>query len=204
METPSRREAVWHSPLTWLAAIQLVAAYEWLVSGLDKVLAGNFPQALRSVIADAMKANPQGWEAGFLKGVVLPCCTILGGMVECAEVLVGAVLAVAAVLWVLGARVPGRVRRRSAGAATVACLGAAFMNLTFYVALNGTFPGLSAANATNEGVSIDVVLLLVMLALAAANMALAPRRAAPGVHVAGRSVDRLGRDMAPSCARVRA
>jgi hypothetical protein len=59
-----------------------------------------------------------------------------------------------AMLWVLGDRIPSRVRRCGAGAATAACLGAAFMNRNFYVALGGTFPGLSAANATNERVSI--------------------------------------------------
>jgi hypothetical protein len=50
------------------------------------------------------------------------------------------------------------------------------MNFTFYVAMSGTFPTIIVANATDEGVSIDVVLMLVMLALAAANLALAPRR----------------------------
>ena len=59
-----------------------------------------------------------------------------------------------------------------------ACLGAAFMNVNFYIAMGGTFPAVSPANAANEGVSVDIVLMLVMLALAAANLALAPQRAA--------------------------
>jgi thiosulfate dehydrogenase [quinone] large subunit len=178
MEQTTGRAGWGASPLTWLAAIQLVAAYEWLVSGLNKVLAGNFPQQLHGVIMDAMKGNPNVWDLGFLKGVVLPCCTIFGGMVECGEVLVGAALAVAALLWVLGERVPALARRVGAWTAGVACLGAAFMNVNFYIAMGGTFPAVSAANAANEGVSIDVLLMLVMLALAAANLALAPRRAA--------------------------
>ena len=163
----------------WLAALQLVAAYEWLVSGLNKVLAGIFPQQLHGVISGAMKGNPNVWDIGFLQGIVLPCCTIFDGVVECGEVLIGIALAVAAALWILGDRVPALVRRAGAWAAVAACLGAAFMNVNFYVAIGGTFPTVSPAKATDEGVSIDVVLMLVMLALAAANMALAPRRAPP-------------------------
>lgn len=166
------------SPLTWLAAIQLVAAYEWLVSGLNKVLAGNFPQQLHGIIMDAMHGNPNGWALPILKGVVLPCCSLFGGMVECGEVLVGTVLAGAVLLWALGDRVPALVQRLGTWAAAAACLGAAFMNVNFYIAMGGTFPAVSPANAANEGVSIDVVLMLVMLALAAANLALAPRRTA--------------------------
>lgn len=166
----------WAAPLTWLAAIQIVAAYEWLVSGLNKVLAGNFSQQLHSIIMDATHGNPNGWAVPVLKGIVLPCCALFGGMVECGEVLVGVALAVAAVLWVLGERVPTLVRRVGAWTAVLACLGAAFMNVNFYIAMGGTFPAVSPANATDEGVSIDVVLMLVMLALAAANLALAPRR----------------------------
>src|SRR5579883_1017110 len=154
MEKTTGRAGLLQSPLTWLAAIQLIAAYEWLVSGLNKVLAGNFPQALHGVIAEAMKGNPNAWDIGFLKGIVLPCCTLFGGMVECGEVLVGAVLAVAALLWVLGDRVPATPRRLGAWAAALACLGAAFMNFNFYVAMGGTFPAISPANAANEGVSI--------------------------------------------------
>lgn len=179
MEKTTGRTGFLQSPLTWLAAIQLIAAYEWLVSGLNKVLAGNFPQALHGVIADAMKGNPNAWDIGFLKGVVLPCCALFGGMVECAEILVGAVLAVAAVLWLLGERVPAVIRRMGAWTAAAACLSAAFMNANFYIAMGGTFPSVSPANAANEGVSIDVVLMLVMLALAAANLTLRPRRAVP-------------------------
>lgn len=173
------RARVWQSPLTWLAAIQLVAAYEWLVSGLNKILAGNFPQQLHGVIMDAMHGNPNAWALPILKGVVLPCCSLFGGMVECGEVLVGAVLAAAVLLWVLGDRAPALARRLGAWAATAACLGAAFMNANFYVAMGGMFPAVSPANAANEGISIDVVLMLVMLALAAANLALAPRRTVP-------------------------
>lgn len=172
----ARGQGPWHSPMIWLAAVQAIAAYEWLISGLNKLVAGTFPQALHGVIVDAMTGNPNTWDVGFLKGVILPCCTVLGGLIECSEVLVGLVLTVASLLWVLGERIPATGRRLAAWAAAAACLGAALMNFNFYVAMGGTFPLISAANATDEGVSLDVVLLLVMLVLAAANLALAPRR----------------------------
>lgn len=178
MEQTTGQAGIWQSPLTWLATIQLVAAYEWLVSGLNKVLAGNFPQQLHGVITDALHGNPNEWALPLLKGLVLPCCTLFGGMVECGEVFVGAVLAVAALLWLLGERVPAMIRRLGAWTAAAACLGAAFMNVNFYIAMGGTFPTVSPANAANEGVSIDIVLMLVMLALAAANLTLAPRQGA--------------------------
>ena len=76
---------------TTLLLIQIVIGYEWLVSGLTKLVRGDFPAGLAAQLGDMSKDAP-GWYRGFLTSVVLPHADAFGYAIEITELLVGIVL----------------------------------------------------------------------------------------------------------------
>ena len=79
-----------------LLLIQVCIGYEWLVSGLTKIVHGDFPAGLAAELRDMSKAAP-AWYRGFLDGAVIPHAVAFGYAIEIAELVVGIVL-LAAVL----------------------------------------------------------------------------------------------------------
>ena len=60
------------------AAVQGLIGWEWLISGANKALAGDFPSGLAGTLDDGIKGNPNGWYVAFLKSVVLPHSVFFG------------------------------------------------------------------------------------------------------------------------------
>src|SRR5439155_9090617 len=58
-------------PSVGLLAVQLVVAWEWVVSGLTKIVRGGFPQGLAANLRDE-SVNAAGWYRAFLKHVIIP------------------------------------------------------------------------------------------------------------------------------------
>ena len=70
-----------------------------------------------------------------------------------------------------------RITDLVAGATCLALLGAATLDLNYYLLGGGGLPWIDPANATQPGVNVDVMLLAIALALCAANaQALLQRR----------------------------
>ncbi len=49
----------------WLCVVQIVLAYEWIISGLNKLLAPSFEAGLPQQIKQGVKGNPYQWYATF-------------------------------------------------------------------------------------------------------------------------------------------
>ena len=148
----------------WVAAaVQLVIAWEWLVSGANKILSGSFPQGLADVLRQGMQDNPNGWYVALLERGVLPHSVFCGYLIEETEILVGFALLIGAVA------LTGPMRRRGApehrlltveiGAATVATLVCAFLCVNFHFFMGDSIiPWINPSNAYNEGITLDTLM----------------------------------------------
>ena len=148
----------------WVAAaLQAVIAWEWLVSGANKVLAGNFPQGLADTLNDGIHDNPNGWYVSILQHIVLPHSVAFGYMIEATEIFIGIALFIGVVVLV------GPVRRRDMPqyrlavgevvAAMVAALLCAFLCVNFHFFMgDGVIPWFNPANAFDEGITLDTLM----------------------------------------------
>jgi hypothetical protein len=57
---------------TLLALIQAIVGYEWLISGANMVLSGQFSWGLGRRLAAGLKDNPTGWYVSFLRPSCYP------------------------------------------------------------------------------------------------------------------------------------
>lgn len=151
-----------------LCLVQLVLAYEWLLSGVNKLLNQNFTVQLASTLHQNISGNPYGWYVSLLRGVVLPHANVFGVLTELGELSIGVTLLASAVLWM---RFPaGRPTMYAGIAACAALAGATFMPLNYFLMSGDPIPWINPANAFNEGVSIDVLMSLLAVALLVANL----------------------------------
>lgn len=155
-----------------LGSTSFIAAYEFLVSGLDKIVSGRFPADLGATLMLGASENPNHWYIGFLRAVVTPHAAAWGYAIEWGELLIGLALLAAMARWLLWplAAPSGRERRLAwaltlAGAA--AALAGAFMTFNFHLWM-GAAPviGVNPANPFDEGVDLDLLLTLALLVYA--------------------------------------
>lgn len=151
--------------------VLFILAYQWLVSGLDKVINGTFVSGFHHQLVAALSGPMQyKFYASVLQLVVLPNSTLFAWLVECGELIVGAAFVV------LGVMVVTRQSdRRIRILGIVAGLVSAFMTLNFFFYQGGSF-FLSASNPFDEG--IPVTLMMVFIQLAVAGRFWTPRRRA--------------------------
>ncbi len=148
----------------WVAAaLQAVIAWEWLVSGANKVLAGNFPQGLADTLDEGMHDNPNGWYVSILQHVVLPHSVAFGYLIEATELFIGIALFIGVIVLVGPVRRHGMPQYRLAvgevAAAMVAALLCAFLCVNFHFFMgDGVFPWFNPANAFDEGITLDTLM----------------------------------------------
>ena len=85
-------------PLLGLLAVQLLIGYEWLMSGLTKVVRGGFPSGLADELTEK-SGGAASWYVTFLDSVVIPFASTFGVLIILGELAVGAALVAAAALW---------------------------------------------------------------------------------------------------------
>ena len=74
------------TPNLALAGLQLLVGYEWLVSGVDKVLLGTFPDKMGGLLTAAISGGRlPGFFATLLQNLVLPNASFFGVMIEWGE-----------------------------------------------------------------------------------------------------------------------
>lgn len=188
-----------------LMAIQIFVGYEWLMSGLTKVVRGGFPSGLADELTEKSEGI-SGWYKDFLDGTVIPNSELFGVLIIVGELAVGVGLIAAAVVWLARRESLGeRARMTVLGVTFVAAVGAIVMNLAFHLANGSAHPWLIPEEGFDEGVDLDSLLPLIQFALAAfsAKLFLGIRRerslrgsaeapaaaagsSAPGVPAAGR------------------
>lgn len=157
------------------AALQGILGWEWLVSGVNKVASGTFPSGLKTTLSDGVKGNPNGWYVGFLHAIVLPHSVAFGYIIEVVEVLAGVALLAGALVLLGGIRRRGEPQYRLAVAqvmaATVAALACITLCVNFHFFMgDGVLPGVSVANAFNEGVDLDTLMPPLALVILVFNL----------------------------------
>lgn len=161
----------------WLCAVQAVIAYEWLVSGINKLLDPGFSTHLSAMLLQNMRGNPYGWYVTALQRLVLPHATQGAQLVAWGEAVVGVVLVLGAVQWAL--HPDGWVTTLLALLGCPALLVGAGISLNYYLLAGNGLPWINPANAFNDGVGLNALLPLICLALLGANLsALRGRREA--------------------------
>jgi thiosulfate dehydrogenase [quinone] large subunit len=150
-----------------LMAIQIFIGYEWLMSGVTKVVRGGFPSGLAGELTEKSQ-GAAGWYKSFLDGTVIPHAQLFGVMIEVGEITVGIGLIGAAAVWLVRRETlpePGRIAVLAVTLA--AAVGAIFMNLNFHLANGGTHPWLIPKDGFDEGVDLDSLLPMLQLVLVA-------------------------------------
>ena len=151
--------------LLGLLAVQAILGYEWLMSGLTKIVRGGFPGGLAGELQEKSE-GAASWYAGFLDGVVIPNGTLFGVLIIVGELAVGIALIVAAGLWAFrwGRLGPGG-RTGVLAATVVAALGGVLMNVNFHLANGSAHPWLIPGDGFDEGVDLDSFMPAVQLVL---------------------------------------
>jgi hypothetical protein len=177
------------------AGLQLLLGYEWLVSGVDKLLYASFPTAVGALLRGTLQGGRlPALFVGFLRVIVLPHSVAFGYLVEWGETLAGLGLIAGGLVTLMA---PVARRRLAFGAAqwltrgqrvtewlaAGAALGAGLMGLSFYL-LDGTptqwfMPSVAFGGALDTGLMLAVG-SAVLLADFLANR--------PSSHQPGRSV----------------
>ena len=152
--------------LVALLIIQIIIGYEWLTSGITKIASGDFPSGLADDLKDE-SGDAAHWYKSFLDGTVIPNGHLFGVLIEVGEVVVGAILIGAAVLWLARwSRLSDRGHAAILVATMLASLGAVFMALNFHLASGANHPWLIPAEGFDETIDVDAVLIMFQLAIA--------------------------------------
>lgn len=160
-----------------LAAVQAIIGWEWVMSGGNKLLAGNFPQSLGAALANGIDGNPNGWYVRFLQSFVLPNSVFFGYLIEWSEVIIGVVLLTGAFVLLSKPRFRGDPQYRlaigySIAVMLVAALGA-IQNINFHFWMGGwVIPTFNPTAPYNEGVDLDGLLPPLSLVIIIAQLAL--------------------------------
>jgi thiosulfate dehydrogenase [quinone] large subunit len=153
--------------LAGFIAVQLIVGYEWLMSGLAKVMADNFPGGLAAALSDTTK-DQSGWYKSFIDGVVIPNGPLFGYLVMIGEVIVGVALIAAPLAWLRrGTRLGSRERTVLVGIVALTSIVGAFMSLNYHLAMGATAPWIISADPYDQGVDLDSLMAMLQLVIAA-------------------------------------
>ena len=168
-------------PLAGLLLIQLFLGYEWLMSGLTKIVRGGFASGLADELAEKSEGIG-GWYGSFLDEVAIPNAEVFGWLIVAGELLAGIGLAAAGLVWLLRWERLGPGGRTALLAVTaLAALGGIVMNVNFHLANGSAHPWLIPGDGFDEGVDLDSLMPALQLVLIGVSVALlrAVRREQP-------------------------
>ena len=153
--------------LAGFLAVQFFLGYEWLMSGLSKIMADNFPGTLAGTLSDSMQ-DQTGWYKDFVDGVVIPNAQTFGYLVMIGEVAVGVTLIATALVWLVRwSRMSLNQRSLLLGIIALTTIVGAFMSLNFHLAMGATAPWMISPDPNDQGVDLDSLMVMVQLAFAA-------------------------------------
>lgn len=174
-----------HLPLTGLLAVQIFIGYEWFISGLTKIVRGDFPVGLADELTQKSEGAP-GWYGSILDNLVIPNASAFGYLSEIGELLVGVALIGSALIWLFAWRDLSRAQRTGTLVAIiVAAFAGVFMNVNFHLANGSAHPWLLPGDGFDEGVDLDSLMPMIQVAIAGVAGGLlwlsrtSPRSAAP-------------------------
>lgn len=156
--------------LAGLLLVQFVIGYEWLASGLTKVVHGDFPGGLARALAERAPGT-SGWYRSFLDGAVVPHAAAFGWLIEVGELLTGVGLIAGALAWLLAwRRLPGGGRVAVLVVSAVAAFAGFAMNVNFHLADGSAQSLLISGDSFGEAVDLDSVMAAIELLLLAVSI----------------------------------
>lgn len=165
-----------------IAGLQLVIGYQWLVSGIDKLLLGTFPTQIGQLLTIQIGSGKlPGFFAALLRSVVAPNAALFGYAVMLGETLAGLGLIVAGLFTLLRpvfeARASGRLwavfattDRLVAALAPYAAGGAGLLGLSYYLLDGAPTLWFTPSLAYGGAIAPGMVLALASLALLIAQV----------------------------------
>ena len=153
-------------PMMGLLLVQMIIGYEWFISGLVKIVHGDFPTGLAEEVLKKMPAAV-GWYGRFVQSVVTPNAPLFGYAIEIAELLAGVVLLLGPLIWLVAwDRVSDRLRWAVLFFIAVATIGGAFLAINLHLLNAGSHPWLIPKDSFDEGVDLDSILPAIQLVIA--------------------------------------
>lgn len=163
-----------------LAGLQLVIGYQWLVSGVDKMLLGTFPAQIGHLLVLQLGSGKlPTYFATLLRSLVVPNAPVFGYAIMLGETLAGLGLIAGGLVMLLRplaeARTSGRVwelfamtDRLVTGLAPLAAAGAGLLGLSYYL-LDGApmlwfTPSLAYGGAIAPGMVVALASLVLVVA----------------------------------------
>jgi hypothetical protein len=160
------------TPNLALAGLQLLVGYEWLVSGVDKVLLGTFPDKLGGLLTAAIGSGRlPGFFAALLQNLALPNAQFFSILIEWGELLAGLGLIASGLVTLLRPLAERYLNLRAALAfsygarlldllAPAAAIGAGLLGLSFFL-LDGLpspwfAPGIAYGGAIDTGLFLAI------------------------------------------------
>jgi hypothetical protein len=167
MSTPttaeSSRDPLGRLPLICILLVQVFVGYEWLNSGLTKIVRGGFPSGLAADLHDRVQ-SATGWYRSFIDGSIVPHAVVFGYTIEIGELLVGIGLIAAALIWIFRwQHLPHGGRIAVLTITILASLSAIFMAINFHLANGGTHPWLIPKSGFDESIDLDALLPAIQL-----------------------------------------
>ena len=153
-------------PLIGLLVIQAAIGYEWAMSGLTKIVRGNFPSGLAAELRDKSQGAPS-WYRSFLDGSVIPHASSWGYAIEIAELAIGIALIATAAIWLFRWESLRATRQQTLLlSVAAAALAGIVMNISFHLANGAPHPWLIPRSGFDEGVDLDSLMPFIQLVLA--------------------------------------
>ena len=165
--------------LLGLLAVQFFLGYEWLLSGLSKLLKPGFVYAFKDDLVFRSSSVP-AWYRSVLEGIAIPNSETVAAFIVIGELFLGASLIAAAALWALRWQhfsLAGRsvILLMIIAAGVVAIVA----NVNYHIYTSASHPWVIAADPFEEGVDLDSLMpvLQVILSLVSLRYLVALRRA---------------------------
>jgi thiosulfate dehydrogenase (quinone) large subunit len=143
----------------FMPILLFILAYEWLISAADKLTDKSFYKDLHQQMVQAIPDIQNHFYATLVKNVGIPHYMMFGTLVEAAEVFVGVSFILLGVFMLKGKL--GSVMKQIG---IFTCIVAAFMSANYFL-LGGDSFFVNQDNAFQEGISIDIILMLIELSL---------------------------------------
>lgn len=156
-------------------AVEIVIGYEWLISGLVKLVRGGFPSGLADELVEK-SPGAADWYVRFLEKAVIPNGPLFGWLIQVSELLAGIVLIAGPIIWIFAwARVPDWLRASILLFGAAAALGGAFLAINLHLANGASHPWLFPQEGFDEGIDLDSVLPAIQLVIVAVHVVLLRR-----------------------------
>jgi uncharacterized membrane protein YphA (DoxX/SURF4 family) len=150
--------------------VAMVIGYEWFVSGLVKVVRGDFPAGLADELVEKSEGTA-AWYSSFLERAVIPNGELFGYAIEISELLAGVALIAGPLIWLFAwDRVSDRARMAVLLSIAAAAIGGTFLAINLHLANGASHPWLIPGDAFDEGIDLDSVLPSIQIVIAAVSI----------------------------------